>query len=137
MSFHVEHINPPGLRVNPAFTNVIVTSGPAKRIIIGAVDPVDDKGALVGAGDLTAQTEQIFNNLETMLRAAGATLEDVVIWRIFVVQGQSPQEGAAVFFRRWGNRPNPPANTIVFVPELGYPGALVTLEAEAVIPAQA
>jgi len=59
----------------------------------------------------------------------------VVIWRIFVVQGQSLQAGASVFFNRWGQRPNPPANTIVFVPALGIPGALLTLEAEAIVPA--
>lgn len=133
MSFKVEHLNPPGTRINPAFTNVITISGPAKRIIVGAVDPVDEHGVLVGRGDIAAQTEQIFKNLEIMLAAAGATLEDVVIWRIFVVQGQPLERGAAVFFQKWGRRPNPPANTIVFVPSLGHPDAVVTLEAEAVI----
>jgi enamine deaminase RidA (YjgF/YER057c/UK114 family) len=131
----VEYLNPPGMRVNPAFTNVVVVTGPAKRIIIGALDPVNEHGALVGSGDIVAQTEQIFDNLEIALAAAGATLANVVIWRIFVVEGQSLQAGASVFFRRWGQRPNPPANTIVFVPSLGYPGGLVTLEAEAIVPA--
>ena len=82
-----------------------------------------------------AQTEQVFRNLEISLAAAGAKLTDVVIWRIFVVQGQSLQAGASVFFKWWGQRPNPPANTIVFVPALGYPGALLTLEAEAIVAA--
>src|SRR5215813_4434614 len=112
----VEHLNPPGMRVNPAFTNVVVVTGQAKRIIIGAVDPLDEHGALVGSGDIVAQTEQIFDNLEIALAAAGASLEHVVIWRIFVVEGQSLQAGASVFFRRWGQRPHPPANTVVLVP---------------------
>ena len=135
MSLQIEHLNPAGTRVNPAFTNVITVTGSAKRIIIGAIDPVDEHGALVGRDDLAAQTEQVFNNLETMLSAVGATLRDVVIWRIFVVQGQPLESGAAVFFRRWGQHPNPPANTIVFVPALGYPGSLVCLEAEAYVEA--
>src|SRR5262249_31297356 len=100
----------------------------------GAVDPCDAEGKLVGPGDLVAQTEQIFRNLELSLSAAGAKLTDIVIWRIFVVEGQQLQPAAAVFFRIWGQRPNPPAKTIVFVPSLGFPGALVTLEAEAVVP---
>jgi enamine deaminase RidA (YjgF/YER057c/UK114 family) len=133
MSFSVDYLNPPGLRVNPAFTNVVVVTGAAKRIIVGAIDPVDEHGALVGAGDIAAQTEQVFRNLEISLAAAGASLENVVIWRIFVVEGQSLQAGASVFFRVWGQRPNPPANTIVFVPSLGFPGALLTLEAEAAV----
>jgi enamine deaminase RidA (YjgF/YER057c/UK114 family) len=135
VSLEIQHLNPTGLRVNRAFTNVIVATGAAKRIIIGAVDPVNEAGDLVGPNDIVAQTEQVFRNLEVSLTATGAALTDVVIWRIFIVQGQSLQAGASVFFRRWGQRPNPPANTIVFVPELGYPGALLTLEAEAIVPA--
>jgi len=135
MSLEIEHLSPAGMRVNPAFTNAIVVSGSAKRIIVGAVDPVNEAGELVGPNDMVAQTEQVLHNLEILLAAAGATLTDVVIWRIFVVHGQSLQAGASGFFKRWGQRPNPPANTIVFVPALGVPGALLTLEAEAVVAA--
>ena len=135
MSLQVQRLSPSGLRVNPAFTNVIVVTGAAKRIIVGAVDPVNEAGELVGPNDIVAQTEQVFHNLEILLAAAGATLTDVVIWRISVVHGQSLQAGASVFFKRWGQRPNPPANTIMFVPALGVPGALLTLEAEAVVAA--
>jgi enamine deaminase RidA (YjgF/YER057c/UK114 family) len=71
---------PAGLRVNPVFTNVIVASGAAKRIIVGAMDPVNAAGELVGPDDVVAQTEQVFRNLEISLAAAGATLTDVVIW---------------------------------------------------------
>jgi enamine deaminase RidA (YjgF/YER057c/UK114 family) len=135
MSLQIQHLNPPGMRVNPAFTNVIVASGPAKRIIVGAIDPVNEAAELVGPNDMVAQTEQVFDNLESALAAAGAKLTDVVIWRIFILQGQSLQAGSSVFFKRWGQRPNPPANTVVFVPALGYPGALLTLEAEAIVAA--
>jgi enamine deaminase RidA (YjgF/YER057c/UK114 family) len=135
VTFQVDHLNPSGMRTNPAFTNVVVVSGAAKTIYIGAIDPVDATGALVGRGDIAAQTEQIFKNLDVLLTAAGATLENIIIWRIFIVQGQSLQAGAGVFFRVWGQRPNPPANTIVFVPELGVADSLITLEAVAVVPA--
>jgi enamine deaminase RidA (YjgF/YER057c/UK114 family) len=123
------------MRTNPAFTNVVIVSGPARTIYIGALDPVDEAGALVGRGDLAAQTEQIFKNLDLALAAANATLQDIVLWRICVVQGESLQSAAGVFMRVWGQRPNPPANTIVFVPSLGYPDSLITLEAIAVTPA--
>jgi enamine deaminase RidA (YjgF/YER057c/UK114 family) len=133
MSLEVRHLNPEGLRRNPAFTNVVTVSGPSKRVIIGAIDPVDEHGALVGAGDLVAQTEQIFRNLEVMLGAAGARLEDLVIWRIYVVAGQDLRPAAEVAMRVWGRRPNPPANNVVFVAGLAYPGSLVAMEAEAVV----
>jgi 2-iminobutanoate/2-iminopropanoate deaminase len=39
---------------------------------------LDEDGELVGAGDLAAQTEQVFENLVRVLRANGATFDDVV-----------------------------------------------------------
>jgi enamine deaminase RidA (YjgF/YER057c/UK114 family) len=129
----IQHLNPEGMRKNPAFTNVVVVSGKAKTVTIGLLDPVDATGALVGRGDLAAQTEQIFKNLELALGAAGARLEDVILWRIYIVQGQDLRQAAAVFQRMWGRRPNPPANTVVFVPAQAYPESLIGLEATAVI----
>ena len=39
---------------------------------------LDAGGALVGGGDLAAQTEQVFENLARVLQANGATFADVV-----------------------------------------------------------
>ena len=39
---------------------------------------VDRHGALVGAGDVVAQTRQVLDNMKLALAAAGATLDDVV-----------------------------------------------------------
>ena len=49
--------------------NVVYTTG-----IVG----YDKNGRLVGKGDLAAQTEQTFENLDSVLRAAGASWNDVV-----------------------------------------------------------
>ena len=99
MTFQVQRLNPSGMRASPAFSNMVVVSGPARTIYIGTIDPVDNTGALVGRGDLATQTEQIFKNLDVLLTGVGARLEDIVIWRIFVVQGQSLRSAANVFFR--------------------------------------
>lgn len=130
----VQHLNPDGLVENPAFTNVIVVNGPAKTIYIGGQDAVDASGAVVGEGDIGAQTEQIFKNLQTALAAAGAGLEHVVKWTIYVVEGQPLQPGFAVFQRVWGNRPNPPAITMAYVAGLARPEFLVEIDAVAVVP---
>ena len=39
----------------------------------------------MGAGDLRAQTEQVFKNLQRALAAAGARVEDLVKSTVFVV----------------------------------------------------
>lgn len=105
----VQHLNPAEMSKNPAFSQAVVVTGSAKTIYIGGQDAVDASGAIVGKGDLKAQTEQIFKNLQIVLAAAGAGLEHVVKWNIYIVQGQPLQQGFEVFQKVWGQRPNPPA----------------------------
>jgi enamine deaminase RidA (YjgF/YER057c/UK114 family) len=130
----VKYIDPEGLPKNPAFTNVVTVTGPVKTVYIGGQDAVDASGAIVGKGDLKAQTEQILKNILAALAAAGAQPEHVVKWNIYVVQGQSLQEGFAAFQSVWGNRPNPPAISGMFVAGLAHPDFLAEIDAIAVVP---
>ena len=130
----VSHINPDGMLRSPAFTQVVRVSGPVNTIYVGGQNGVDSTGALVGEGDLRAQTTQVFANLQTALAAAGAGLEHVIKFNLFVENGQPIQEGFEVYQKVWGTRPNPPLITMAFVAGLGVPGALVELEAVAVVP---
>ena len=130
----VEYLNPEGLPQNPAFTNVVVVSGPVRTIYIGGQDAVDATGQIVGAGDIGAQAAQVFANIQTALEAAGAGPEHVVKWNVLVVQGQSLQEGFAAFQRVWGQRANPPVITMAFVSALANPEFLVEIDAIAVVP---
>lgn len=92
-------------------------------------------GEVVGKGDLAAQTEQVFRNLEAALAAAGAALEHVIKWTIYVADGHALEPAFAVFQRLWGRRPNPPLITLARVSGLANPDFLVELEAIAVLPA--
>jgi enamine deaminase RidA (YjgF/YER057c/UK114 family) len=129
----IQYLYPAGLHYNPAYTNVVVVTGPATTIYIGAQGPLDAQGNLVGKGDIGAQTDQALQNVQTALAAAGARLEHVIKWSIYLAQGQPLQPGIAAFQRVWGNRPNPPANTVVYVPELVPADFLVAIEAIAVM----
>jgi enamine deaminase RidA (YjgF/YER057c/UK114 family) len=130
----VEHLNPEGLSKNPAFTNVVVVTGPVRTIYIGGQDAVDATGQIVGVGDIAAQTGQVLTNILTALAAAGAGPEHVVKWNVLVVQGQSLPEGFAAFQRVWGERDNPPVITFAFVSGLANPEFLVEMDAIAVVP---
>jgi enamine deaminase RidA (YjgF/YER057c/UK114 family) len=133
-SGRVEHLNPAGLNQNPAFTNVVVVSGPVRTIYIGGQDAMNAAGDVVGKGDLAAQTEQVLVNLQTALAAAGAGPEHVIKWNLLVVDGQSIEQGYAAFQRVWGNRPNPPLITAAFVSGLAHADFLVEMDAIAVVP---
>lgn len=130
----VKYINPDSLPKNPAFTNVVTATGPIKTVYIGGQDAVDASGTVVGKGDFKAQSEQILKNVQAALAAGGAGLEHVVKLNIYVVQGQPLQEGFAAFQQIWGNRPNPPAVSVMFVAGLAHPDFLAEIDAIAVVP---
>ncbi len=130
----VEYLNPPELNNNPAFTNVVTVSGSVKTIYVGGQDSIDGNHQIVGKGDLRAQVEQVLKNLEIALAAGGATLAHVVKWNVYVVQGQSLQEGYAAFQAAAKYQPTPPAISMMFVAGLANPDFLVEMDAIAVVP---
>ena len=130
----VEHINPEGLHRNPAFTQVVAVIGPARTVYVGGQNAVNAQGLVVGEGDIAAQTEQVLANMQTALAAAGAGLEHVVKWTLYIVAGQPLGPGFAAFQRVWGDRPNPPVITAAFVAALANPAFLVEMDAIAVVP---
>jgi enamine deaminase RidA (YjgF/YER057c/UK114 family) len=129
----IEHINPDNLIKNPAFTNVITVSNPAKTIYVGEQNSNNAKGEVVGKGDLKVQTIQVLKNVEAALKAAGAGFDNVIKWTIYLVEGQSLQEGFEGFQQVWGKRPNPPVVTALFVASLANPDYLLGIEAVAVL----
>ena len=135
-SSQVLFMNPDTLNKNPAFSNVIVVSGPVKTIYVGGQDAVDGSGTIVGKGDLAAQTEQVLMNIQAALQAAGAELHHVVKWNLFVLEGQDLRTGFQVFQRVWANRPNPPTISFAFVSGLANPEFLLEMDAIAVVPLQ-
>jgi enamine deaminase RidA (YjgF/YER057c/UK114 family) len=130
----VQYINPDALHKNPAFTNVVVVTGSVKTVYVGGQDAVDASGAIVGKGNLGAQTEQILKNIQVALAAGGAQLDHVIKWNLYVVQGQSLRVGFEAFQRIWGNRPNPPAISFMFVSGLAHPDFLAEMDAIAIVP---
>ena len=130
----VQHINPDDLSKNPAFTQVVAVTGPGKTIYVGGQDAVDASGTIIGQGDVKAQVEQVFKNLQTALQASGAELEHIVKWNIYIVQGQPLRPAFEASQKIWGGRPNPPTISVMFVAGLANPEFLVEVDAIAVVP---
>ena len=112
---NVKHVSPDGLHRNPAFSQVVVVPDNSDIIYIGGQNSVNSAGEIIGKGDIGLQAKQIFKNLEIALSAAGARIDNVIKWNVYVVQGQSPRPGFEEFRRVWENRPNPPLITVLFV----------------------
>ena len=101
-----------------------------KTLYIGGQDGILPDGKLVG-DTLASQTEQVYKNIIEILKSVGASQENVVKLTIFVVKGQDIKEGFAAAQKVWGNFPT--AISFVFVENLGVAGALIEIEAIAVI----
>ena len=134
MRWSVKHLNPEGLHKNPAYSQAVVTTGDVKTAYVGGQNAVDVSGEVIGKGDIKAQAEQIFKNLERALAGGGARLDQVIKWNIYVLEGQPPQPAFEVFQRVWGNRSNPPLITLLFVSGLAQPDYLMEVDAVAVLP---
>ena len=130
----VQYLNPDTLHKSPAFTNVVIASGSRRTVYVGGQNAVDSSGAIIGKGDIRAQTEQILHNIQAALAAADAQLEHIVKWNLYILQGQSLQTGFEVFQQVWGNRPNPPAISVVIAAGLAHPDFLAEMDAIAVVP---
>lgn len=117
---------PPGGHFSQA---VLVPAGANLLFISGQV-PRDVSGANVGGGDITAQAEQVFANLQAILAAHGSDFSRAVRATIFVTDMALAPQVAAVRRRYYGEAK--PASTLVAVSALGDPEWLVEVELVAV-----
>jgi enamine deaminase RidA (YjgF/YER057c/UK114 family) len=130
----VSYLNPDGLHRNPAFSQVVVTSGRARTIYVGGQNAVNGDGAIVGKADMHLQAEQVANNLRVALASAGAGIKDVVKWTVYVLHGQPVGPAMGAFQEVFGPLQNPPVISVLFVAGLAHPDFLLEVEAVAVIP---
>lgn len=99
--------------------------------IAGAV-AVDERGELVGEGDLIAQTRQAFVNIDRLLAAAGGSWDHVVRIRYYVTDVTRWPETKAT--RLEFLREPFPAAAVVEIARLNRPEWLVEVEADAILP---
>ncbi len=130
----INYINPKNMAAPRGYSHAISVSGNHKTVYIGGQNAVDEKGNIVGKGNLKEQTLQILTNMEKILNEADAQLENIVKFNINIVQGQNPREGFEAFQQKWSSQ-NFPVITVLFVAGLGNPDWLVEIDAVAVVPA--
>jgi 2-iminobutanoate/2-iminopropanoate deaminase len=125
----ITHLNPDGLYKSPVFSQAVLAEG-GKTLYVGGQNGILSDGTMAG-DSLAAQTAQALKNILAILETVGASQENVVKLTIYVAKGQDIREGYAASQKVWGNFPT--AITSAFVDSLGVPGALVEIEAIAVV----
>ncbi len=127
-------INPQGLSKPTGYTHVITVEGAKKLIFISGQVGFDNRGQLVGPGDLSAQARQAFDNLAVALEAAGAKPDDVTKMNIYVVNlKESDRTAIGEARNRTFSKERPPASTLIGVTALALAGLMIEVEAIAAI----
>src|SRR5499433_3016447 len=136
MPIHRFH-NPPTIARPAGYTHVVEAASPGRIVYIAGQLGLDLDNKIVGApGDFRAQAEQTFINLKNALAAAGAGFEHVVKLNNYLVD-----MAHLGMFREVRDRhidvSAPPASTTIAISGLARSGALIEVEAVAVVPDKA
>jgi len=104
----------------------------AGLLYVSGMLPVNAAGELVGGADVIRQSEQVLDNVGAVLHSAGASFDDVVRVGVYV-RDMADRETINTVRRRYFGDARP-ASTLVEVSALAHPGALVEIDAVALLP---
>lgn len=100
-------------------------------VAVAGTTATDPDGQVVGRGDAYAQTMYAIRKMERALREAGASLEDVIRTRVFIVRASDWEEVCRAHGEVFGSIR--PVNTLVTVAALIGEEYLVEIEMDAII----
>ena len=133
MDFQIKHSNPAGLWTSPRLTQMVEVQG-ARMIYLSGQTPAD-ASYKVRSGDFREQARAVYDNIEIALRAAGATLQDIVKTTTYLTDAGNIPMLRDVRLERYKNLKVPPANTLLVVSRLAEPEFLIEIDVVAALPA--
>lgn len=127
----LERFNPDGMPppISP-YVNVVKARG--TLVFVSGQVAMDERGQVVGVGDVVAQATLALEHVGRGLRAAGAESSHVTKVTIYVRNMEDRVKIVPIRARFFGE--TLPASTIVEVSKLAHPDLLIEIEAIAVIP---
>lgn len=112
------------------------TFSPAVRVgnlvFLSGSTATDDKGQLVGPGDIVAQTRQIFHKFDVILKSMGGSLKNIVETTDYFLSLEEYNKTADLRRELFGGPPWPAATGVV-VSGLIRKGALIEIKGIAVL----
>src|SRR5262245_28105730 len=112
-----------------------MTAPAGELVVVAGQVGTDRAGNVVGPGDVGAQTKQAFENVLSVLAAAGSGMSDVIRFQTFLTHASdidSFMQARREAFPRYFPGGVYPPNTLLIVSRLVKPELLVEIEAMAV-----
>lgn len=129
----IEYLKPPGLWNVPLFSQVTTARG-GKLVFVSGQLSWDEKGKPLFSGDLEAQTRKAYENMKLALAAAGARMDDVVKYTLYVKNLDSEKWKLISKVRsEFLSKERPPASTMIGVTGLVLEELLIEIEAYAMV----
>ncbi len=125
-------INPPELSKPPGYTHVVEATAPARLVYIAGQLGIDRDGKL--SSDFRLQAIQTFENLKAALAAVGGQFQHVVKLNNYLIDVKYLPTFRQVRDSYLSDQ-NRPASTTIAISGLAREGALLEIEAVAVLPA--
>lgn len=103
----------------------------ADHVYVSGTTAITADGTLVGENDPYTQTKQVLETIRWALGEAGATMDDIVRYRVYLTRIEDTPEVSRALAETF--QPIRPANTLLAVAALADPRMLVEIDADAVI----
>jgi enamine deaminase RidA (YjgF/YER057c/UK114 family) len=132
--FQVKYSNPPGLWTSPRLSQMVEVQG--ARMIYLSGQTAADASYKVRSSDLREQAHAVYDNIETALRSAGASLGNVIRTTTYLTGIEHIAALREVRLERCRGLQTPPANTLLVVSRLAEPEFLIEIDVIAAMPAR-
>ncbi len=129
MPIQIERLNPLPGSAQPKVYTQLVKAG--NTLYLAGQTAVNEKGELVGKGNMRAQVRQVFENLKKLLASQGATFDHLVKITIFTVSIDEFRKAYDIREEYTGGRA--PVSALIQIDRLPSPDYLVAIEGIAVL----
>ena len=114
------------------FSQAVEAREAGRVVFLAGQTSVDPDGRALHAGDMAAQLERAFDNLELVLEQAGLSLENLVRLNYYVTDMAAYASARGVVAAKLGSLAVKPSGCLLGVTSLAHPELMVEIEATAV-----
>jgi enamine deaminase RidA (YjgF/YER057c/UK114 family) len=125
-------INPWTWQDQLGFVQANEVTGGERMLVCAGQTSVDENGAPLHPGDMAAQIGKALDNVETVLKAAGMDLSNIVRLNYYTTDVDAFFQAGASSLPRLAQAGCRPASTLLGVQRLAFPELMIEIEATAV-----